>query len=213
MSVIQELIEKIRTYIRKKPWKKLKKTDYFVLVCIGVLLMVIAMPEAMPDGKMSLEDGGTTLLPATEKETENVSETVKNDDYTAQMEHKLEKVLSQMEGVGKVKVMITISDFGTRVLEKDQKRDTTTTTETDSNGGNRAVTEEQREEATVYTENGQEKAPYIQKEELPTIEGVVVVAEGGGNSKTISQISETIQALFPVEAHRIKVVKMSSKEG
>lgn len=213
MSAIQDLIEKIRTYIRKKPWKKLKKADYFVLICIGVLLMVIAMPETVPDGKLSFKESKPTLLSATETETKNVSETEKNDDYTVQMEHKLEKVLSQMEGVGKVKVMITVSDYGTCVLEKDQKRDTTTTTETDSNGGNRAVTEEQREETTVYTENGQEKIPYIQKEELPTIEGVVVVAEGGGNSRTISQISETIQALFPVEAHKIKVVEMSSKEG
>lgn len=213
MSAIQDLIEKIRTYIRKKPWKKLKKADYFVLICIGVLLMVIAMPETVPDGKLSFKESKPTLLSATETETKNVSETEKNDDYTVQMEHKLEKVLSQMEGVGKVKVMITVSDYGTCVLEKDQKRDTTTTTETDSNGGNRAVTEEQREETTVYTENGQEKIPYIQKEELPTIEGVVVVAEGGGNSRMISQISETIQALFPVEAHKIKVVEMSSKEG
>lgn len=213
MSAIQDLIEKIRTYIRKKPWKKLKKTDYFVLICIGVLLMVIAMPETVPDGKLSFKESKPALLSATETETKNVSETEKNDDYTAQLEHKLEKVLSQMEGVGKVKVMITVSDYGTCVLEKDHKRNTTTTTETDSNGGNRAVTEEQREETTVYTENGQEKIPYIQKEELPTIEGVVVVAEGGGNSRTISQISEMIQALFPVEAHKIKVVEMSSKEG
>ncbi len=213
MSAIQDLIEKIRTYIRKKPWKKLKKADYFVLICIGVLLMVIAMPETVPDGKLSFKESKPALLSATETETKNVSETEKNNDYTAQLEHKLEKVLSQMEGVGKVKVMITVSDYGTCVLEKDQKRNTTTTTETDSNGGNRAVTEEQREETTVYTENGQEKIPYIQKEELPTIEGVVVVAEGGGNSRMISQISETIQALFPVEAHKIKVVKMSSKEG
>ena len=88
MSAVQDLIEKIRTYIRKKPRKKLKKTDYFVLICIGVLLMVIAMPETVPDGKLSFKESKPALLSATETETKNVSETEKNDDYTAQLEHK-----------------------------------------------------------------------------------------------------------------------------
>ena len=66
MSAIQDLIEKIRTYIRKKPWKKLKKADYFVLICIGVLLMVIAMPETVPDGKLSFKESKPALLSATE---------------------------------------------------------------------------------------------------------------------------------------------------
>ena len=50
---------------------------------------------------------------------------------------------------------------------------------------------------------------YVGKEILPTIEGVVVVAEGGGNATIVSQISKVAMALFPIEAHKIIVVKMS----
>ena len=67
-------------------------------------------------------------------------------------------------------------------------------------------------EATVYVENGNETYPYVQKEKLPTVEGVVVVAEGGANPRVVSDISEAVQALLPVEVHRIKVVKMESRE-
>ena len=171
--------------------------------------MIIAIPVG--EKKQEKE-----LFLAKETEEENVGEkkeTVQKDDYISYLENKLEKVLSQMEGVGKVAVMITVSDNGTYVVEKDTTQNSTTTAENDSNGGSRTVTEQQKGESTIYIENGQEKTPYIQKENLPTIEGIVVVAEGGGNGKTISDISETIQALFPVEAHRIKVVKMGSKEG
>ena len=49
------------------------------------------------------------------------------------------------------------------------------------------------------------------KEKLPTIEGIVVVAEGGGNATVVSQISKAAMALFPIEAHKIIVVKMSDK--
>ena len=62
----------------------------------------------------------------------------------------------------------------------------------------------------VYVENGSEKHPYVTKEVLPKVEGVLVVAEGGDDPRVISDISDTVMALFRVEAHKIKVVKMSS---
>ena len=117
-----------------------------------------------------------------------------------------------MDGVGNVEVMITVSDRGEYVVEKDTNSVGTITTEEDSAGGSRTVSENTVEEATIYVENGEETYPYIQKEKMPTVEGVVVVAEGGGNSLVVSNISESVKALLPVEAHRIKVVKMCSKE-
>lgn len=40
------------------------------------------------------------------------------------------------------------------------------------------TTEKESGEETVYEESGGEKAPYVSKEILPEIEGVLVVAEG-----------------------------------
>ena len=37
-------------------------------------------------------------------------------------------------------------------------------------------------------------------------------AEGGGNPAAVSEISESVQALLKVEPHRIRVVKMCSRE-
>ena len=74
------------------------------------------------------------------------------------------------------------------------------------------TTEKESGEETVYEESGGEKAPYVSKEILPEIEGVLVVAEGGDSPRIVSDISDAVKALFQVEAHRIKVVKMSSKE-
>lgn len=39
------------------------------------------------------------------------------------------------------------------------------------------------------------------------VEGVVVVAENGGNAVVVKQITEVIQALFNVDAHKIKVIE------
>ncbi len=44
-------------------------------------------------------------------------------------------------------------------------------------------------------------------QEDDTVEGVAVIAEGGGNSVVKQNIIEVIQALFPVDSHKIKVIK------
>ena len=124
---------------------------------------------------------------------------------------KLEQVLGQMEGVGKVSVMVTVADQGEDIIEKDKTEHTSTVTNTDS-GSMEMTTERDSGEETVYEESGGEKAPYVSKEILPEIEGVLVVAEGGDSPRIVSDISDAVKALFQVEAHRIKVVKMSSKE-
>ena len=50
------------------------------------------------------------------------------------------------------------------------------------------------------------------KEKSPIVEGVTVVAQGGGNAEVQKNISDVIQALFGVEAHKIIVVKMKQVE-
>ena len=44
----------------------------------------------------------------------------------------------------------------------------------------------------------------------PEIEGVVVIADGGDNAVVVQDITEAVQALFGVEAHKIKIMKRHS---
>lgn len=212
-----------REFIEKRKWESIKKSDWVVIGLVGVLLLVIAMPlgsEQTGDenrGENYSADGGTlsgstTTRETGEKSSNYLSTETSDEEYVAYLEKRLKNVLSQMEGVGQVEVMITIEDAGEYVIEKDETSAKTVTSETDNAGGSRTVTEQSAEETTIYVENGEGTYPYVQKEKLPTIEGVVVVAEGGDNSVVVSNISESVKALLPVEAHRIKVVKMCSKE-
>lgn len=203
-------MQKLKDFLANRKWGQLKKSDWTVIALAGVLILIIAIPtgerktENISPAESGQEDGITT--------NNTLPDHSDGDDYLSNLEEKLKNVLSQMEGVGKVEVMITVSDSGESVVEKDISGSTTTTSETDSSGGTRTTTESSSEAAAVYVETGQETYPYVQKEKMPTIEGVMVVAEGGGNSVVASNISEAVKALFPVEAHRIKVVKMCSKE-
>lgn len=205
------MLQKIRDFLILKKWQQMKKSDWIALALTGVLVMIIAIPLDKSETLNESQKGGE------QNSQEMTSAVAKGKDaggngYAAALEVRLENLLSRMEGVGKVEVMITLSDTGESVVEKDREDSYSSVTETDSDGGNRATTERSDHYTTVYVENGNETYPYVEKEVLPTIKGVVVVAEGGENPTVVSEISDAVMALFPVDAHRIKVVKMSSKE-
>ena len=180
--------------------RQLKKSDWIAIALTGVLILIIAMPlspkQSDSESTAGQETAATVLDSGSTQGSQNV--------YAAAMEKR------QMEGVGETEVMITLSDSGETIVEKDQKEQTNRIEESDAGGGTRTTTEQETEETTVYVENGSEKQPYVTKEVLPKVEGVLVVAEGGDDPRVISDISDTVMALFRVEAHKIKVVKMSS---
>lgn len=199
--------ERIVRFWKEKGWQKMKKSDWAVLALIGVLLLILAVPTERQSSQNALPTEETeTKVTALEEETDS------EQTYAEEMEEKLQQILADMEGVGEVKVMITVEDTGEKVVEKDEKSTVSTTTESDGDGGTRTVTEGEETQETRYVELSGEQYPYIKKEKLPTVTGVVVVAEGAGNPTVVSNISKAVEALFPVEAHKIMVVKMSSKE-
>ena len=133
-----------------------------------------------------------------------------SSSYNYQSEtQRLEEILKQIRGVGEVKVMITIRDSGEQVVEKDVPSESGWVSETDSAGGTRESESARQEESTVYiTDSEGNRTPYISQTTQPEIEGVTVVAQGGGDALIQKNINEVIQALFDIEAHKIKVVKM-----
>ena len=192
--------EKLKRILQNKNWRSWKKSDWLLLALAGILLLVIALPVESGDGTAekayntaqgeketsggsgrtaSGDSGGTASGSQTSEEGEQ--------EYVQYLEKKLENILMQMDGVGRVDVMITVSDGGEQIVEKDKKTTSSSTGERDSGGGERSVTEQAGEDSTVYVETADEKYPYVQKETLPTVAGVVVVAEGGGNPAAVSE--------------------------
>ncbi|MFQ7310415.1 MAG: stage III sporulation protein AG [Sellimonas sp.] len=160
------------------------KNRWLILFLFGLLILVIAMPVSDP--KSTKTESGESR--STERTTQ--------DAYAATVERKLTSMLSDIEGAGKVKVMITLSSSSEKVVEKD--------VETGKEEGRTTTREE-----TVYSDDsGQGQVPYVTKELSPDIEGVVVIAEGGEKPVVVQNITEAVQALFGVESHKIKVVKM-----
>lgn len=197
--------------------KKLTKENMAVVALLGLLLMVIAIPADRFSGDVQENAGKDTregTLTAQEgMETGEAADggdaASGGEEYAKRMEEELQELLSAMEGVGEVKVMITIRDLGQQVVEKDVPSESGWMSETDSAGGTRESESARQEESTVYiTDSEGNRTPYISQTTQPEIEGVTVVAQGGGDALIQKNITEVIQALFDIEAHKIKVVKM-----
>ena len=76
--------------------------------------------------------------------------------------------------------------------------------------------EEILEEKVILEETSKEKAPFVRKQIYPKLEGVVIAARGAGEGRVRSDLSEAVQALFGLEAHKVKVLKLghiSSRTG
>lgn len=105
--------------------------------------------------------------------------------------------------------MIMRKSSGEKIVEKDTPVTDRSTTE-EGDDGNRSSVEKVQEESTVYTQDGNGgRVPYVIEEMEPQIQGILVVAEGGDNSQVVQNITEAVMALFGVEAHKIKVMKMN----
>lgn len=201
-----------------KKW--FRRDNLIMLILSGVLLFIIALPTKETD-KKNTEKEGTQIsdtIGALESYGQSTSgiegsgvgykESGGQQDYTAYLEEKLKATLSDMAGVGRVEVMITLKASEELVVEKDEPINRSNTNEEDAEGGKRIVTQLESGESTVYRTVGSDSEPYVIKTLLPTVEGVVVVAEGAGNGSVNKNITEIVQALFGVEAHKVRVVKM-----
>lgn len=183
--------------------RKPEKSDYLILVLIGILLLVIVIPV------------GDKKAESSKQETKEKEESVQQNSSAVsseELEKRLAEILSQIEGAGEVVVMITYKDSGTQIVEKDITSQTSTGEESDgSTIRNTKDTQSQR--STVYDEAENGNTPFVSQELTPRIEGILVVASGGDDPVVKQNISEAVLALFPVEAHRIKIAKMNWQEG
>lgn len=203
-------------------WKqlcgKIGKDRFLILIIGGLLLLVITYPLPSSSKK---EGGGTgkggntgvTKTADASSGSNNASRTDTKTDYTKETEARLAGVLSNINGAGKVQVFLSFSDFGMSVVEKDVSYTRNNEDRRGEDTQNTSVLNTENSEETIYTtdESGN-KVPFVNKITTPRVSGVLVVAQGGGNENIQKEMKEAIMALFGIEEHKIKVVKMKGEE-
>ena len=121
----------------------------------------------------------------------------------------LEDILTNINGVGKVKVMITYASSETTIPVFNEESSEENTEETDSEGGTRKVTQTDVRKEVIYEESDGNKTLITQKTTSPEMEGAIITAEGADNIDVKTNIIQAVEAVTGLPTHKIQVFKMN----
>ncbi|HEX3015307.1 MAG TPA: hypothetical protein VHQ46_02825 [Desulfobacteria bacterium] len=168
-----------------------------------VLVVVIAMVVVVLTGNL----GTTPSTQATSQTPQKQAQPSDLEKNETALENKITATLEEIEGVGEVKVAVTLfagprSEYGTN-----QTHAKTVQEETPSDGGKRIQTQTNDNSQMVLagSQGASESAPVRIVEYSPQISGVLVVAEGAKDPYIRERVKSSVQTLLGIGASKVRV--------
>ena len=117
----------------------------------------------------------------------------------AELQEEMEDILGRIQGVGEVRVLLTVESDGERQLAQDS--------ELSYSGSTAAPEDYSRSTQTVLVDSGSGDAPVVTRTVYPTYRGALVVCQGGDRAEVKLAVTEAVAALTGLSADRITVAK------
>lgn len=171
-----------------------KQTLLFIGGLVGIVLIALA-----PHLSFSSEKTHETFF---------FEQTAEN--YAQALEDRLAILLGEVEGVGKVKVMVTLQGGYSYVYAKEAKSNRDRME--DSKTANNKKTQEKNvtEETYILVDSPSGKKPLITAQIEPEIRGVVVICQGGGSPVVAARVIETVKVALNISSAQIAVSQLAS---
>ena len=131
---------------------------------------------------------------ASSKETSSVQESSIRD-IESTLEKELENLLKNVDGAGKVRVMVTVDALEERIVAVN--------TETESENNSYSNTQEY-----VIIENSGDSDGLVLKTIAPVIRGVGIICEGADSYVVKQEITKLVSAALGISRNKIWVTKM-----
>lgn len=184
---MSEKREKQSVWDRVPFLQKLKNVKHIEIIVIAIFITILALIFLSSQAKKS---GSTAQISEFNLEV-----------YTKNLENRLSLVLGEINGAGKVSVMVTLD--GGISYEYAKESEEVTTTSAITNGTNTKTTTS--ESVVIVTQNGK-STPLIVREIYPEVSGVVVVSSGAGNVAVKLNIINAVSTLLGVSENQIQVL-------
>ena len=124
----------------------------------------------------------------------------------ADIEEKLKKVITQIDGVGEMSLMVTYEDTGTAEYITDG---TEYSEKTQTSSG--TTTNKSSKDKSVVVDGT--KDPVLKSLSTPKVKGVVIVCEGGENPVTKERVINAISTVLQIGTDKIYVTQTQRKRG
>ncbi len=176
----------MKEFINRFREKKLPKKT--IVMIIGAIVVLV----------------GLTLSEFTSQEPKTKAEnTLCAEDYIKSTEKNLEKLLSDIEGAGDVKVMLTVDTCYENVYAKSY--------DTKGEKNEKGTQNELSEEYIIVKKGSNNEECLVIKVYEPTVKGVAVIAEGADSIRVKTAITDTVCALFNISTAQVSVEKMNAQ--
>lgn len=174
-------------------------TNLTVLIFLGIIL-VVASNNLSPAEVTTSDD-------VIEIKNKNITEdkVLEDDligDYERKVENELKEILSEIKGVGNVKIMVNLEDTAERIPAFNTTKLNENTDENDSGGGARKIVREDLKQEVV-TANG--SSFMIIKEVKPNVKGVIVVAEGAEDVMVKEKLYSAVKTVLGIAGNKVEV--------
>ena len=189
--------------------KKIENLVFFIVV----LIITIVVINVVWNGNKKTNNQETNIVNKKLAESQDApsgTSELQSNNIQNELESKLEKILSKIQGVGEVQVCINYQESAEVVAMYNENSKTSSTEETDTSGGTRKIEEIDTQKDIIYKENNGEKTPITKKVIQPKIEGAIITAKGANNAETKTNIIQAVEAVTGLATHKIQVFEMQS---
>lgn len=188
--------------------KKIENLVFLVIILIITIVIINYVWNGDKSSNKTITNSAGKQLATTQEN--QIQKQGQNELNTSNdLEQRLEGILSNINGVGNVKVFINYSESSETVAMYNENSKTSVTEETDTSGGIRKVESTDTQKEIVYQESEGDKTPIVQKTVEPKIEGAIVTAEGASNISIKTSIIQAVEAATGLATHKIQVFEMS----
>ena len=136
------------------------------------------------------------------EEKPSASQNVDREEYESKIEKRLEQILSEIEGIGNCKVMVTLESSTQSVYTADR--------ESSVNENKDSSSSSDSSKYVILDDNGQQAL--LEKEIEPFVRGVIVVCGGADNINVKQSVIDCVSAGLGISSANISVVKGGQNE-
>lgn len=182
--------------------------NLFIICLFGVLMVLVS--NFVKGGSKSTFNSNS-IVKSDKEGNKNVQPMNKeaNSEYEESIQNKLKNILEQIDGVGKVELMVYFGSGEEQVPAVNINDSVNDTNEADNAGGKRNTVQKNNGRTVVITNDGDGNTkPLIVKKYKPRITGVCVVADGAENKITQLRITNAIIRLFNLSPDKVNVYPM-----
>ncbi|MGM0409295.1 MAG: hypothetical protein ACQEQF_00930 [Bacillota bacterium] len=194
------IINKIKEIFQSEKKEKKIISYLIILSLLGILLM-----------SFNFKENNINIENKEERVGENMNFNSENS-YIDKLENDLEDLLRVMKGVGKVKVKIILAKDSAYEYKYNTNNYDKKTVEKDNDGKEREIIENEIEKEAVIIRNldGSEE---IVKERttMPTIKGVIIVAEGAEDYQINYKINKAVSNFFNIPLYKVNVLTLEGR--